>query len=122
MISIMLLSLAPSFAERGNKTGNRFRLQLIARSIDDQPRCGFSDHFNYSEAVLAQRSSSLHQVHDAIGETQQRRHFHRAGQPDDLDRQAARAEVLRGYAGVSCCDSKSPVAAQATQVAQWKIP
>ena len=70
--------------------------QLETGSIDDQPRRGLGDDFHFDKVMRLQRVAGFDQIHDPIGQTDERRQFNRSIQLDDFDRHSALIEIPLG--------------------------
>src|SRR5712671_2112889 len=62
--------------------------------VDDEAGADRPDLLDRAQAVGAQRIAAGHQIDDRVGQTHERREFHRAVKPDQIDVHALRCEVL----------------------------
>ena len=98
-IPVMLGSLPPPPA-KASSIGCMLRaLQLQRGLVDDQPRADRHDLLDCLEIVGAQRVAAGDQIHDRVGQPDQRRQFHRTVKLDQIDVHALGRKVLaRGLA------------------------
>src|SRR5712691_6176887 len=65
-------------------------LEFERRLVDDEAGADRSDLLDCAQAVGAQRIAAGNQIDDRVGETHERREFHRAIEPDQIDVHAPR--------------------------------
>src|SRR6267378_555908 len=75
--------LAHRLSEGVKQRLNRVALQLERRLVHDQARADGSNFLDRVQTVGAQGVAGRHQIHDRVGEAQQRRELHRAVQLDE---------------------------------------
>src|SRR6267154_2759600 len=68
--------------------------ELEGRLVDDEAGADRPDLLDRAQAVGAQRIAAGDQIDDRVGQTHERREFHRAVKPDQIDVHALRCEVL----------------------------
>src|SRR2546422_63406 len=69
-------------------------LEFERRLVDDEAGADRSDLLDRAQAIGAQRIATGNQIDDRVGETHQRREFHRTVEPDQIDVHALGCEVL----------------------------
>src|SRR6185437_13304461 len=72
----------------------RLALELERGRVHDQPAGNGEDLLDRREPVRLERAARVHQVHDRVGEADQRRELHRAVELDEVDVHALGGEVL----------------------------
>ena len=78
----------------------RLQLELLRRAVGDQHRAALQDRLPLDQSVRPQRVAGVHQVHDPVGEVEQRSDLDRSVHRHDVHRPPAGAEVRMGQPGV----------------------